>query len=320
MLLRIGLTGEDVKHLQQGLAALGFDPGNPDGNFGPTTESAVQDFQKSKGLDDDGVAGKDTLAAYNEALGQICVDGDFTILLTPATPEAPAPPATACTWVKCPADALRGGYAFTVLRSDVSEAYNALYADAKGLGGVVTSAGGRRPLTTEANTASQSKTSMHYLGRAFDMAIPTGMTDPETDPFIAVADEGKWVVWCRSSLPTSDLEALCGERGIPGGTLALTGTFVQGGAVQSKDVTAVAFNFTELTKKHGFQRISARKDFWNKANVMAAEWWHFQFEGGLVPEQTTFGEELLKVYTQTECEQFVYWHEAKDLRFKVGWF
>lgn len=55
--LKRGLKGAPVKRLQEKL-------GIPaDGDFGPGTEKAVKDFQKSHGLSVDGVAGPDTFTA-----------------------------------------------------------------------------------------------------------------------------------------------------------------------------------------------------------------------------------------------------------------
>jgi peptidoglycan L-alanyl-D-glutamate endopeptidase CwlK len=66
--LREGSTGEQVVELQTRLKELGFDPGVVDGDFGPKTTSAVRDFQVSKGLDGDGIAGPQTLAALQLVL------------------------------------------------------------------------------------------------------------------------------------------------------------------------------------------------------------------------------------------------------------
>ena len=61
--LKEGSIGPDVTELQQKLKDLGFDPNGVDGNFGPGTKAAVIAFQNSKGLDADGKAGPNTLAA-----------------------------------------------------------------------------------------------------------------------------------------------------------------------------------------------------------------------------------------------------------------
>jgi hypothetical protein len=66
--LKPGDTGTQVKLLQQALAKLGFSPGTPDGSYGINTKVAVERFQISKGLGEDGVVGPQTLAALQKAL------------------------------------------------------------------------------------------------------------------------------------------------------------------------------------------------------------------------------------------------------------
>lgn len=61
--LRKGDQGPEVVALQMALAELGYLTGAQDGNFGTGTQNAVKAFQKAKGLDDDGIAGKLTLEA-----------------------------------------------------------------------------------------------------------------------------------------------------------------------------------------------------------------------------------------------------------------
>lgn len=61
--LRQGSTGPEVASLQTKLKLLGFDPGAIDGNFGAGTKAALIAFQKSKGLEADGMAGPITMAA-----------------------------------------------------------------------------------------------------------------------------------------------------------------------------------------------------------------------------------------------------------------
>lgn len=61
--LRSGSRGEEVRQLQQALAAAGFSPGAIDGIYGPATERAVRAFQQAKGLAVDGIAGPQTWAA-----------------------------------------------------------------------------------------------------------------------------------------------------------------------------------------------------------------------------------------------------------------
>ena len=60
-LLRYGLSGSDVKALQQRLAALKYYPGGTDGKFGAYTLEAVWAFQEVQGLKVDGVVGPATV-------------------------------------------------------------------------------------------------------------------------------------------------------------------------------------------------------------------------------------------------------------------
>jgi D-alanyl-D-alanine carboxypeptidase (penicillin-binding protein 5/6) len=55
------LSSQQVRHVQEKLKALGFDPGPVDGIFGPKTLRAAVAFQKSKGLSPDGIVGRQTL-------------------------------------------------------------------------------------------------------------------------------------------------------------------------------------------------------------------------------------------------------------------
>jgi hypothetical protein len=63
-------SGPAVRALQEALNELGYDVGQPDGDFGPATAEAVRAFQESVGLPADGIAGPQTLRAINQALAQ----------------------------------------------------------------------------------------------------------------------------------------------------------------------------------------------------------------------------------------------------------
>ena len=60
-LSRYGSTGTEVTQIQQKLKSLGFYTGAVDGVYGSKTKTAVSAFQKSVGLNADGVAGYATL-------------------------------------------------------------------------------------------------------------------------------------------------------------------------------------------------------------------------------------------------------------------
>jgi peptidoglycan L-alanyl-D-glutamate endopeptidase CwlK len=92
MTLQKGLNGSAVTSLQNALAAKGFDPGTIDGDFGPSTESAVIAFQKSQGLSADGIAGPRTQAALGLAatppVSRIpAVTVDMAVQIVPGAPR-----------------------------------------------------------------------------------------------------------------------------------------------------------------------------------------------------------------------------------------
>jgi putative peptidoglycan binding protein len=67
--LKLGDIGPQVKILQRALNKLGFSTGTPDGDFGPSTQTAVEQFQASQKLGVDGYVGTQTIAALKKALG-----------------------------------------------------------------------------------------------------------------------------------------------------------------------------------------------------------------------------------------------------------
>lgn len=66
-----GDSGADVKELQEYLIQLGYDCGKwgADGEFGDSTEQAVEKFQREHNCDIDGHVGSETLKALQNALG-----------------------------------------------------------------------------------------------------------------------------------------------------------------------------------------------------------------------------------------------------------
>jgi len=66
---RPNLRGDDVAELQRRLDALGFDVGRIDGIFGPDSDRALRDFQRSAGLIGDGICGPSTVAALDRVGG-----------------------------------------------------------------------------------------------------------------------------------------------------------------------------------------------------------------------------------------------------------
>ncbi len=56
----------DTRSVQKALKAVGFYDGLVDGKLGPKTQAAVREFQKSGGLKEDGVVGRQTWAEMSE--------------------------------------------------------------------------------------------------------------------------------------------------------------------------------------------------------------------------------------------------------------
>ncbi|MEW5854658.1 MAG: peptidoglycan-binding domain-containing protein [Myxococcota bacterium] len=87
-LLTRGAEGQSVRDLQQLLGSKGF-PVDVDGDFGPRTEWAVRQFQRSRGLDVDGKVGPQTLRALQGNSGATVTDGMERRPNGAPTPRAP---------------------------------------------------------------------------------------------------------------------------------------------------------------------------------------------------------------------------------------
>ena len=84
-ILKNGMSGSDVQDLQKALIKLHYDcgPDGADGEYGPKTEDAVEQFQRDHGLTADGDYGPNTHSALMNALdgapeveaGQVVIQG-----------------------------------------------------------------------------------------------------------------------------------------------------------------------------------------------------------------------------------------------------
>ena len=91
-----GMTGSDVKDLQNILKSLGYYSGAIDGDFGAVTEAAVIAFQQAKGLYVDGIAGPITLEALRAASPAAApAQQQTSAAAAPAASTTPAQPAAA---------------------------------------------------------------------------------------------------------------------------------------------------------------------------------------------------------------------------------
>jgi len=283
MALKQGLTSPEVKKLQTGLNLLGFDCGKADGIFGKKTKDAVEDFQDSVDLYEDGIVGYNTGSAYNAK-----VAAEFRVSLEIPS-QNPTKTTTKLRLVNVRCDKHGDGFSAMDMREDVAVKFRKVREFINSLGGIVTSAGCGRPLSLGGGK-SQSDTSFHYFFGAFDLSLGSGMKNADTDPFVIVDDgDGYWRVWARV---TSDT--------IENRTLKAVVAWTKNKKLYTKTVetTGRFVDFTEACKANGFERIRRRKSFTKGLRYTAAEWWHFQYEVGLIVGESTFGEELLKVYDE----------------------
>ena len=300
MIIKEGSKGTDVKELQRALKHLGYNCGVADGIFGMGTRVQVEKFQEDNDLYPDGIVGSGTLSAMNPKLPddlKFQIDGE------------PDPEETfiKMPWTKVKTDQVEGseGYSYFRLRKDASESYNALREDVLALGGVITSAGAKRSLSDAKPTSTRSIKSMHYTGLAFDLALDTMGNNPKKDTYVFVeAGDRKWKLWCRTE-----------NENVP--VIKLTATTYKNTKVVVEDRF---FCFTDLAEKHGWKGIRARRSFFSGGTWLGCEAWHFQWEAGLTPGVSTFGGELLKLYSKAECKTFVHWEKTKNAVWQKSWF
>ena len=301
MIIKRGSKGTDVRELQAALKELGYNVGVIDGDFGPATELQVEKFQEVAELHPDGIVGKGTLRQINEALDAA---GHPDLKFKIGDHPDPQEPTKRMKWVKVDADKVKDGYNRFYLREDVAEAFNAFRADVLALGGVVSSAGAKRPLRDSKRSKSRSIKSLHYTGLAFDMALSSGMNNPDRDRYvIEEVGDRRWNVWCKTDNEEVPI------RKIEGYTYHHT----------RKIVEDRMFSITEIAEKHGFKPIRARRYFMAGGHYAGAEWWHFQYEKALTPGVSTFGGELMKIYTLEECRKFAPWEDTKHCVWKESW-
>lgn len=201
-------------------------------------------------------------------------------------------PAPSIGIARVPADKWGDGYDRFRIRADLVDAYDAVRRRIIDSGGLVTSSGGLRDVSEPA-TAGRSKTSLHYTARAIDLHVGSGMQARRT-PYVVVRDGGTdvsplWKVYCEvegDAGETRELQALVWKRG-------------QGVVATPLEVRCICI--TDLLAEAGWRRIPARPKW--KTNYASCEWWHFQYEEGLQPGVTRFGDELRKVWRARDVER-----------------
>lgn len=203
--------------------------------------------------------------------------------------------------VKC--DEAPGGYdsyRSIKLAPETAQKFELLKMNINDLGGKMLSAGGIRSLKARVGKG-RSKTSMHYLGRAFDLPPYAGAFAPDRDPYVVAqwrevlfrAKEGMGIPMC--------LEAY--ELGTSKEFKASGGEIVLG------EARGEFASFTNLAKRHGFSAIGQRDAFWS-GHYGSMEWWHFEDREGL-EDGVKFLDEIERVWGS--AEELPHWREVRDV-------
>ncbi len=87
----------------------------------------------------------------------------------------------------------------------------------------------------------------------------------------------------------------------------------------ARTISGRFIDLTALFEQHGFKRIRARRSFFTGGTWLGAEWWHFQYEKGLKKGSSSFGNELLKVYSEDQLRSTPPWQYRSRI-FGVNWF
>jgi hypothetical protein len=88
--------------------------------------------------------------------------------------------------------------------------------------------------------------------------------------------------------------------------------------VQGESIQGSFFDLTAMFRNKGFKPIKARPTFEQGSSILGAEWWHFQYEKGLISGGTTFGSELLKVYSRETLDGTDPWM-YRDRIYGINW-
>jgi len=249
-----------------------------DGQYGPKTEAAVEAFQLAHHLLVDGIAGRVTQTWLSGA--------------RPSTMRI----------VRVELDAWGGGYSSAKLREDAASALVKARDTLHDLGAILTSSGGLRSLSASVG-ANHSATSMHYIGRALDLFVHSGMH--AGTPYIVTRDGDRhFRVYARAE---------------GGDEMTLDAIEWTDGKWEVVPTEARVVDLTAILEHHGFHRITARRAFFATPSVYgASEWWHFQWTEGLVKGDTLFGDELRKLYTVAQLEGTPPWF-YRDYKYGDDW-
>jgi peptidoglycan hydrolase-like protein with peptidoglycan-binding domain len=363
-MIRVGDKNDTVRAVQHLLQLLGYvalvedrslqklfaEPLIIDGTFGPQTELALMDFQRDQGVLVDGVLGPQTMSALEDAYTRHNLEMDspgpdalagFNPVGQPITEAARGAAARRVAFIRVdtnnkeagkPRPGYLAGFPALQLRADIAERYKAARDELNRCGGWFTSSGGKRALDSPV-TIGRSSTSMHFLGRAFDLYVYSGMVDPAKDSYIVeIPPEGRkaiayrddcfaiiddkeaakrslenpgrwsWRIWARCEGE--------GSENVPVVKIENVATYLDYRGERTAPVEGRFVDLTTLMAKHGFKPGRPHPRFFDfRGDPIYADWWHFRCEDGLIPRVSTFGGELLRIYSETTLAGTSPWEE-----------
>lgn len=344
MRLTVGCKSDRVSAVQNMLQRLGCGPTKVDGVFGLETELAVIRFQENNGLYADGVVGPVMMEALEEAYMYHSLDVDSPGVLSRGRDLEKYYRFERCCALRSEEVRPDRGLDHIWLRADAAEAFNKVRDEVERLGGSLTLSEGKRSLRSRLGP-NRSASSFHYLGRAVDLYINDGMYEPKTDLYVVQGTvKEKYGAPClvnggpdlsdlpRPDFPVYDLKVYVrrdrpGAEGSANNTLVVTKIEnalkcpLDSIHVPNDPVTVEGWyiNLTDLFRHNGFETISPRRRFFEAGAALAAEWWHFQFTKGLVKGVSTFGGELLSLYSRETLETTQPWR-FRDRTYGIDWF
>ncbi|MBU0553374.1 peptidoglycan-binding protein [Myxococcota bacterium] len=277
-MIRLGDRGESVRRLQRGLEVAA------DGVFGPATEKALRALQAEAGLKVDGIYGR---ASWEALLKRVTRQGRLREVWPWRGLRRLTLGARTQAWV-----ARGASYNSIQIRGDFAEALGEALGELEDAGCAVTTSGSRRALDAQVSR-SRSATSMHYIGRAFDLGVATGAQDPARDAFLVAEDAQlrearRWRVFARVG-DNHAAHPLVEKRRLRALSAKVRGLV---------EVEALVVDVTARLEQAGFVGIGARSASWAAPfqRYPGTEWWHFQTVEGLEAGRSTFGDELLTVF------------------------
>jgi hypothetical protein len=298
--------------------------------FDEDLESVVIDFQRSEGLLQDGVVGSITMGALEDAYShrvlELTSPGVDALLGLPERfvferipvdryqRKSVDEPDGQTEYVVTRATAgARGadGYPYISMRQDAAPEFRKIQEKAHAQGAILPVSAGTRHLRTRPNS-NRSALSFHYLGLAVDLHFFGGMVDPESDPFVVSQVAPRtWRVYAR-----------CSRSWVPDAAVPpqskIDGVVSYNSRSRPVSLAGCFLDLTALFAEHGFRPIRAKRRFEEGGSLMGADWWHFQYDRGLVEGASTFGQELLKTFSEETLAATPPWR-YRDRVYGVNW-